>query len=253
MPVTPRENYDRRLALVGPQRPHYDPRQSSRSFASTASTLAGFAFTAIVLLLTRTPAKTADWQRQSIVAALFLSFFGCLTCAFLYPAVGAEEALSRRAHAMSAFAGCAFATSLAFLFWAVVAIVKVFLGSSEPGTVAYPALDTKIAFDAPDDEWPPVERSDLLWAFLPAYILIIVAVVVRLAVGQAWLLAWVKHDPTVFQIALGVAGVLILLDAVIVLGVAGLHHDKSLAVPVGGMVAAVHAALLAVVILILPS
>jgi hypothetical protein len=78
------ERFEQARQSVEPFLPHYDVRQASRVYAGTAGTLAGFAFTVIVILMTRqtdcAPGSPdplcggLDVLRGRAVAALFVAF-----------------------------------------------------------------------------------------------------------------------------------------------------------------------------------
>jgi hypothetical protein len=272
--------YARRIREHGPARPHYDLRHSSRNFASTAGTLAGFALTVIVLLVTRTPDCTVapvdplcagQIVRERAVVALLVAFFGCIVSAFLFPVISGEEVIAPRSHGMSLFTAGAFSIAVIFLFWSLSIVVDLFVGTVQGSVVhvadgltiavavlapaygAYPIFDTKLAFDDPEREWLSVPVRDFIRLFAPAYALLVPATAIRLVIGDDLFASWVLHKPDVFHAIAWTAIVLIIINGLALLVLGGRRHSTRVGPDFGAGWVAVHALLFSLLVLMLPS
>lgn len=111
--------------------PVYDVKNATGVYAGMAGTLSGFAFTAIVLLLTEFPTNCAadphcPYLRQRALMALVIAFIGCGISGFAFGVVAAVGDHRRRLRA-AFFAGNGFIVALAHLLWAVAVLAKLFL------------------------------------------------------------------------------------------------------------------------------
>jgi hypothetical protein len=285
-PAEAKSHYEALTAEAHPRYPHFDVRQSARTYASIGGTLSGFSFAAVVLLARSgidcslavrttlcTPGATS--LRDRAATAFLIAFFGCVTGAFVYAITGAEELLSKRAHSMGFFGSSGFALGIGYAFWGLALLSDLFLGTTSgdavvvanlmvigvalaaPAFLAFPALDIKMAFGSS----PPTDgtqgfvvddargtRRDWLWALLPGYVVVACGIAGLLTVGSQLEAA----PPAVFTLmfvsalAFAVAGVLSTLF------ISARSLEFSVTPRWAGIYAAVHTGLLWMLVLLLP-
>jgi hypothetical protein len=108
----------------------YDVRTASQQYANIAGLLAGFAFTAVILIAQENKPTLSDVEvlRRNIAAVgFFVSFFGCILNSFVFAIISGEEELTPRVNQMAFFVAASFSLSITLLFWSIALILKAFL------------------------------------------------------------------------------------------------------------------------------
>src|SRR5207248_2933617 len=77
-----------------PHFPHYNVRTAGQSYSNIAAILAGFAFTAVILVLPN--AHLSQKLSEQATIAFLVAFFGCILAAFMFSVVTGEEILAPR-------------------------------------------------------------------------------------------------------------------------------------------------------------
>jgi hypothetical protein len=229
-------------------RKHYDVRKSSESYSNIATVLAGFAFAAVVLVVQSPLPNVTDAAllRDWATIAFLLAFFGCIVASFTFSVVAGEQKLASRSHAMALLGGAGFAVSTVYVFWGLVALMKLFLTSkvvflarcvfggvtlAAPLYLILSAIDPIIAFDEPDAERVKIPTSTLVKLFVPAYIPVAIGMLLRVFV-LTQLTARVKSCFNPFVL---VSLALILVGAVWALWLSDREHDTRISPEFGGL------------------
>jgi len=107
---------------------HWDCRETAKNYVNTTSVLAGFAFTAIILVLDKNNDISAELKllKDWACIAFLVSFFGFIVTSFTFSIVSGEENVNSRAFTMMLIGGCGISISGGFLFWGMVLLMKVF-------------------------------------------------------------------------------------------------------------------------------
>jgi hypothetical protein len=107
----------------------YDCRETAKNYVNVSSVLAGFAFTAIVLILDKKLDATPylNVLRDKSCMAFLTGLFGCLVSAFTFSVLSGESSLNRRVFSAMLIGGGSFTLSGTFLFWGIVALMQIFV------------------------------------------------------------------------------------------------------------------------------
>lgn len=111
--------------------PLYNVRTAAQGYSNIAGVLAGFAFAAVVLVVSNpragnvleTGVPLQDW----VTIAFLIAFFGCTLSAFVYSVVAAEEILAPRTNMIALFGAAGFSVSISFVLWGLVSLIHIFL------------------------------------------------------------------------------------------------------------------------------
>ena len=108
-----------------PSDPTRDSVTAPGTYSQVASVLAGFAFTAVILVL---QANAGDQTSKELVAIAFMiAFFGCIAAAFNFAAISGQHGASARSFTMGLFAGGGFGISTLYMFWGLVVLMSIFI------------------------------------------------------------------------------------------------------------------------------
>lgn len=111
------------------QQLHWDCRETAKSYVNTASVLAGFAFSAVILVVQITPptisnaALLRDWSS----IAFLVGFFGCMVSSFTFSVIAGEEEIVPRTFTLMLLGGGGFAVSGTYIFWGLAVLTSLFL------------------------------------------------------------------------------------------------------------------------------
>ncbi len=124
------------MADLNSSRPRYNVRTAAQSQSNIAAVLAGFAFTAVVLVVqTQLPSAVSlgllegqpQLLRGRVAIAFLIAFFGCIISAFMFSVVAGEQEVEPRSHIVAFLGGGGFSISTVFIFWGVVVLSRLFL------------------------------------------------------------------------------------------------------------------------------
>lgn len=103
--------------------PFFSPIEAAGSYVGAATVLAGFCFTAVVLIVTLEQSRPGDFDRA--VVALLTAFLGLVLSGFLQAVVAGQMRRSRRTFWLALLAGVSLASSALFALWGVCEIINV--------------------------------------------------------------------------------------------------------------------------------
>lgn len=245
-----------------PHKPHYDVRVASQNYSNIATVLAGFAFTAVILVLETdipdTPANAATLRDWAAIAFL-VAFLGSISSAFTFSVVTGEEILAPRSHAMALLAGSGLSVASVFVFWGLAILTSVFLSPSiaylarcvfyavvgiAPLYLILSALDPILAFDQ-----QPVERPTWLILLAPSYLPILAAIVLKEYASPSFI-GPLTANFNVFVLA---SLLITVLSAVLALFVSNRDYLFRITPPCAALWIFIHSLVLATLLLLLPN
>ena len=104
--------------------PFFNPVETAGSYVTAAAVLAGFSFTAVILIVGNLEqARPGAFDRA--VGALLTAFLGLVLSGFLQAIVAGQMRRSRRTFWLALVAGVSLATSALFALWGVCEIIDV--------------------------------------------------------------------------------------------------------------------------------
>ncbi|NES88373.1 MULTISPECIES: hypothetical protein [Okeania] len=107
---------------------YWNSTETAKNYVNIASVLAGFAFTAVVLVVQSTiPMPNNTLLRDWSSIAFLIGFFGCVVSSFTFSVIVGEEEIFPRSFALMLLAGGGFAISGIYLFWGLAILIKLFL------------------------------------------------------------------------------------------------------------------------------
>ena len=109
-------------------RKYWNCTETAKNYVNIASVLAGFAFTAVVLVVQSTiPVSNYTLLRDWSSIAFLIGFFGCVISSFTFTVIASEEEISLKSFSLMLLAGGSFAISGIYLFWGLAILIKLFL------------------------------------------------------------------------------------------------------------------------------
>jgi hypothetical protein len=111
---------------------NWDCRETAKAYVNTAAVLAGFAFTAIVLILDNShpPDSKLLYLKDWVSIALLLGFFGCIVATFTFSVVAGEGDVTPTTYAIMFLGGGGLVLSGCYLFWGIVLLVQLFASTN---------------------------------------------------------------------------------------------------------------------------
>lgn len=107
----------------------YDCRETAKNYVNIASVLAGFAFTAVVLVLDHPfePNTEIGFLKDRASISFLIGFFGCMIASFSFSILAGEgESTNSKAYSMLLLGGGGFTLAGAYLFWGLVPLIKMY-------------------------------------------------------------------------------------------------------------------------------
>ena len=101
----------------------YSPIEPSGRYVGAAAVLAGFCFTAVVLIVTLDKSNPGEFDRA--VGALLTAFLGLVLSAFLESIVSGQTRRSRRTFRLALLSSVSLATSALFALWGMCEVIDV--------------------------------------------------------------------------------------------------------------------------------
>lgn len=122
---------DREVELT--HRSNYDVRKAAPNYSNIAAVQAGFALTAVVLIVSinvqNASTTTTTYLRNSAMICFLIAFFGSVLAALAFAVIAGEEKLAPRSNFMALAAATGFSVSISLEMWGLVALMKIYLGA----------------------------------------------------------------------------------------------------------------------------
>lgn len=240
---------------------HWDCRETAKNYVNTTSVLAGFAFTAIILVLDKNNDISRELQNLKDWACIgfTISFFGFIVSSFTFSIVSGEGNINSRAFTMMLIGGCGLSVSAGFLMWGIVLLMKVF-SQSEISEVSswiflssiilsllyliYVVIDIFYVFEEPDKQ--KLKKIDLSKLFIGAFAPIVCATLVKLFDN-----GYFSSVITIKQVAI-LSVIVISFSGANAVRISNLAEDYKISINQSSTWIAFHSLIFCVLILLLP-
>lgn len=127
--TTPAGRYDTQSSQQGTA-PHSDVRRTSEHHANLSAVLAGFAFTAIILVVQETQSShSQDFSAllSQATASFLMALIGCLTCAVLFAVIASDREMVARPRGVFFLTSMIAFISGSHIFYALNCLLAVYL------------------------------------------------------------------------------------------------------------------------------
>jgi hypothetical protein len=184
------ESIDKRKVLNS----DYDVRIASQGFANIAGVFAGFAFTAVILVVQMNGSFNSQPDTAAIrdlaVVSFLVSFFGCIISAFLFSVTAGEKELTHRSHDLAQLAGIGFSISMSLAFWGLAKLLNISVSASISNFVnlifpfivsLQPAFIAANSLEGYEHNYRQKKRleNDFLYALAPGYVPLVIAIFLK--------------------------------------------------------------------------